>query len=139
MTNKQKLFVVEYLKDLNATQAAIRAGYSKNTAHVIGYENLNKPDISQAISDQLEKMLGESKHAIKAKIVDALKQLAFDDLEVDLYADSEGNAIGVSRKDRLKALELLGKYAAMFTEKVQVSDPNGAPIALNVTLKHAEE
>ena len=49
LTNKQQAFVNEYLIDLNATQAAIRAGYSKKTAQVIGSENLCKPVISEAI------------------------------------------------------------------------------------------
>ena len=49
LTQKQRLFVDEYLIDLNATQAAIRAGYSKKTAGQIGDENLKKPQIAQAI------------------------------------------------------------------------------------------
>ena len=49
MTDKQTVFVQEYLKDMNATQAAIRAGYSEHTAYSIGQENLKKPEIKQAI------------------------------------------------------------------------------------------
>lgn len=49
LTEKQKRFVEEYLIDLNATQAAIRSGYSEKTAHSIGHENLSKPDIQNAI------------------------------------------------------------------------------------------
>ena len=51
LTDKQRAFVAEYLKDLNATQAAIRAGYSAKTARKIGNENLTKPDIAQASSE----------------------------------------------------------------------------------------
>jgi phage terminase small subunit len=50
LTPKERLFVAEYLKDFNATQAAIRAGYSKKTARSIGYENLTKPHIQKALS-----------------------------------------------------------------------------------------
>lgn len=50
LTPKQELFVQEYLVDLNATQAAIRAGYSEQTAAQTGYENLRKPDIADAIA-----------------------------------------------------------------------------------------
>ncbi len=50
LTPKQQAFVNEYLIDLNATQAAIRAGYSKKTARFIGAENLTKPDIEAAIA-----------------------------------------------------------------------------------------
>ena len=49
LTPKQSMFVKEYLVDLNATQAAIRAGYSVKTAEVIGYENLRKPQIESEI------------------------------------------------------------------------------------------
>ena len=51
LTPKQARFVEEYLVDLNATQAAIRAGYSESTARAIGHENLTKPDIQEAIAE----------------------------------------------------------------------------------------
>ncbi len=54
LTNKQRVFVEEYLVDHNATQAAIRAGYSENTAQEIGSENLSKPIIKSAIADAME-------------------------------------------------------------------------------------
>ncbi|OKP83288.1 hypothetical protein A3844_22805 [Paenibacillus helianthi] len=55
LTAKQKLFVTEYLVDLNATQAAIRAGYSAKTARSVGQENLTKPDIKIAIQEAMDK------------------------------------------------------------------------------------
>lgn len=54
LTNKQRVFVQEYLIDLNATQAAIRAGYSEQTAKAIGSENLTKPDIQAAVEEAKE-------------------------------------------------------------------------------------
>jgi len=53
MTPKQTLFAAEYLIDLNATQAAIRAGYSEKTAAEVGYENLRKPQIGKAIEEAM--------------------------------------------------------------------------------------
>ena len=53
MTAKQRRFCDEYLIDLNATQAAIRAGYSKKTAYSIGDENLNKPEIKEFIAKRM--------------------------------------------------------------------------------------
>ncbi len=53
MTPKQQRFVDEFLIDLNATQAAIRAGYSKKTARAVGSENLTKPDIAEAIAEAM--------------------------------------------------------------------------------------
>jgi phage terminase small subunit len=57
LTEKQKKFIKEYPKDLNATQAAKRAGYSKHTAQEIGSENLSKPIIKEAIKKDVEKRL----------------------------------------------------------------------------------
>lgn len=61
LTVKQTLFIQEYLKDLNATQAAIRAGYSETSAKVIGCENLTKPDIAEAISKAMDERMAEIK------------------------------------------------------------------------------
>ena len=63
MTEKQKLFCEEYLIDLNATQAALRAGYSEKTAYSIGNENLKKPEIQEYI----QKRLKEKEDALIAK------------------------------------------------------------------------
>jgi phage terminase small subunit len=71
MTAKQKLFCDEYLVDLNATQAAIRAGYSKKTATVIAAENLRKPNIQEYI----QKRLAEKEDALIAKQDEVLKYL----------------------------------------------------------------
>ena len=54
LTHKQQCFVAEYLIDLNATQAAIRAGYSAKTAGAVGGENLQKPEIQQAIAEAMQ-------------------------------------------------------------------------------------
>jgi len=54
MRNKQKVFIQEYVKDFNATQAALRAGYSPKTARSIGHENLTKPDIAAAIKARID-------------------------------------------------------------------------------------
>ena len=71
MTEKQRLFCEEYLIDLNATQAAIRAGYSKKTAYSIGQENLTKPEIKKYI----EKRMAEKEDALIAKQDEVLKYL----------------------------------------------------------------
>lgn len=53
LTRKQKTFINEYLVDFNATQAAIRAGYSERSAGAIGWENLKKPEISEEIDKRI--------------------------------------------------------------------------------------
>ena len=67
LTAKQKMFCREYLVDLNATQAAIRAGYSKKTAPIIGFENLHKPNIAEVIAERMAKR--EEKVEINAEYV----------------------------------------------------------------------
>lgn len=60
LTDKQQRLVDEYLIDLNATQAAIRAGYSEKTAKEIGSENLTKPNIAKAIEEAIQKAINFS-------------------------------------------------------------------------------
>lgn len=79
LTAKQQAFIEEYLIDLNATQAAIRAGYSEDTAFSIGCENLTKPLIAAAIA---EAKLARSKRTnIKAdRVLQELARIGFSDL-----------------------------------------------------------
>lgn len=64
-TDKQTRFVQEYCVDFNATQAAIRAGYSEKTAGQMGHENLKKPEIKQAIEERLEQLAMSAAEATK--------------------------------------------------------------------------
>lgn len=79
MTPKQKKFVLEYLIDLNATQAAIRAGYSKKTANRTASENLSKPDIQEAIQVAQAKT-AKKLEITREMIVDEYRKLAFSDM-----------------------------------------------------------
>lgn len=85
LTKKQAIFVKEYLVDLNATQAAIRAGYSENTAKETGYENLTKPHIAKAIKEQQNKRIERTE--VNADYV--LKRLVeIDEMDVcDILSD----------------------------------------------------
>ncbi|WP_220357719.1 terminase small subunit [Xanthomonas campestris] len=74
LTQKQQRFVVEYLKDQNATQAAIRAGYSEKTARSVGSENLTKPDIAAAIQKAQSKVAQQAAvtvHSLAAELEEA--------------------------------------------------------------------
>lgn len=106
LTAKQAAFVREYLIDLNATQAAIRAGYSEKTARSTGQENMTKPAIAAEIDKRLQKR--EKKTGITAERV--LKELAAIGFNVEAERAT----------DRLKALELIGRHLAMFTDKSEV-------------------
>jgi phage terminase small subunit len=102
---KQKAFTVEYMKDKNATQAAIRAGYSAKTARSIGNELLAKPDIMQAIADL-------------QKAAEARAGITVDSIVEDLTGIAKDAA--TAPRDKIRAYELLGKYLGMFTEKVDI-------------------
>jgi phage terminase small subunit len=110
---KQELFVVEYLKDFNATKAAIRAGYSTKSAHAIGQENLKKPVIKKAIDEEMKQRTKNVKISVDW-VIQGVKCIA-ENLEEQT-------------KDRLKAYELLGKYLKMFTEKHEISGSSSGPI-----------
>lgn len=79
LNDKQKQFCEEYLIDLNATQAAIRAGYSKNTASETGYENLTKPHIQNYISELKEKR-NKRVGISQDEILNELKNFAYSDI-----------------------------------------------------------
>ena len=66
LTHKQQVFVNEYLRDFNATQAAIRTGYSQKSAGAIGNENLLKPEIKQAIEQRIERGDLKTERALRA-------------------------------------------------------------------------
>ncbi|MCX3307972.1 terminase small subunit [Pantoea vagans] len=88
LTDKQEMFCREYLIDLNATQAAIRAGYSDNTARKIGSENLTKPDIAQRIID----LKSERNERVEVNADYVLRRLVeIDEMDVlDILKDDGG-------------------------------------------------
>ena len=111
MTPKQQAFVREYLVDLNATQAAMRAGYSKRTAHVIGHENLTKPEIAIAIEAAMDE------RAERTKITaDYVLQGIRDTVE---RCRGDGEAFNPAQA--LKGFELLGKHLKLFTDKTELT------------------
>lgn len=140
LTPKQERFVQEYLIDLNATQAAIRAGYSERTAGSIGDENLRKPEIAAAVQkamDERAKKTGITAEYVLTTIVDTIERckqaspvldrqgkpvmVETDTGEIAPAYTFEANAV-------LKGAELLGKHLKMFTDKTEVSGPDGGPV-----------
>lgn len=118
---KQKTFCDEYLVDLNATQAAIRAGYSKKTAKVIGAENLTKPAIATYIDKRMDKRAEKTGVTIDW-VVNKLKDLVeicMASKPVTIKVNGELVESGKYKVDSFGAkgaLELLGKHLGMFKE-----------------------
>lgn len=105
---KQQLFIEEYLVDLNATQAAKRAGYSEKTAYSIGQENLNKPEIQEAVQKAFNER-SERTEITQDYVLGTIKET------VEKCKESD-NTNGI-----LKGCELLGKHLKLFTDKVEHS------------------
>lgn len=124
MNARQKRFCDEYLIDCNATQAAIRAGYSPKTAKSIGQENLTKPDLKAYIDEQLERLHNE-KTADAQEVLEYLTAVMrgqHREQTLQLVGDGVQTIadIDVSARERLKAAELIGKRYGMFRDNVNV-------------------
>lgn len=94
LTDKQKMFISEYLVNgFNATQAAISAGYSEDTAYSIGHENLNKPEIRQAINAEINRTLDNNREELKRIVLDEYRKIATSDIKKILQYDQDGVVI----------------------------------------------
>ena len=143
MNAKQKRFCDEYLIDLNATQAAIRAGYSEKTAGVIANENLKKPYIREYIDERM----AEKEAALIADQNEVMRYLTAvlrgESLSEVIVVEGLGEGASQARrlkklpdeKDRLRAAELLGKAHMLFTDKVQQE----IDMDLNITVDYGDE
>ena len=99
------------LIDLNATQAAIRAGYSKKTAQQVGSQNLSKLVIQTAIQKAMNQR-SKSTGITAAKVLDAIAEIGFADFSEDIRAS-----------DKLKALELMARHLSMFDNAAKSECP----------------
>lgn len=151
LTDKQRLFVHEYLKDLNASKAALRAGYSEASAYNQGYELMKMP----LVQAEIQKAMDERAERVNISAAKILKRLddiadidigeAYDDngrllpikempvhirkaiSSVKVYEDFiDSTKIGEIREvkfwDKLKSNELLGKHLKLFTDVLDVND-----------------
>ena len=121
LTAKQRAFIEAYTG--NATEAAIKAGYSKDTAYSIGQENLKKPEIQQAIRERESKRLSPA-IAKRDRLLEFWTQTMED---TDIYI-----------KERLRASELLGKAQGVFLERVEMEHTGSLDIRGEVRLRLLE-
>lgn len=151
MTARQARFVQEYLVDLNGTQAAIRAGYSKRTANKQAARLLAKVSVRQAVQEAMAAREARTE-ITQDMVVRELARVAFGDpralmvwgpdgvrlrdsgeltedqaatvAEVSQSVTASGGSLKLKRHDKVRALELLGKHLGMFTDmNVNVNEP----------------
>lgn len=144
---KQQRFVQEYLKDLNGTQAAIRAGYSAKTAQEQSSRLLSHVIVNQAIKQGIDKR-AKRVEITQDEIIAELRKVAFGGMdklarwnasgvqfhdsaqldadtlanvaEVSETTNQHGGSLKIKRYDKVKALELLGRHVGMFNDKLEI-------------------
>lgn len=124
LTPKQEKFIDEYLVDLNATQAAIRAGYSAKHAHTIASQLLSKTQVSDEITKR-RKALADDFGITRERVVKEMARLAF--LDVRNFFDDEGNPIHVSK---------LSDDAAAAINGLDVSTVGNSEMGIGQVLKY---
>lgn len=141
LTPKQKAFCQYYIETLNATESAIRAGYSEHTACAIGTENLRKPNIRLYIDEQMA-LKDNARIASAEEVLELLTQMARGEMQeetVSTYRDrSEIVKKQITPRDRARAAELLGKRYALFTEKHDISGDLGLHINVDYGDEHED-
>jgi phage terminase small subunit len=126
MTKKQERFAIEYLVDANATQAAVRAGYSEKTAYSQGQRMLKNVEVQNYIQEHM-KAIEDSKIATADEIIKYLTSVlrgetAGEEIVIEACGDGSSKAKAItkapSEKDKLKAAELLGKRYGLFKDNM---------------------
>ena len=150
MNDKQESFVAEYLIDLNATQAAIRAGYSEATAYSQGQRLLKNVEVADAIQKRMDKRSKRTEVTAdyvletivstieRCKQAEPVLDRKGDPVMVETPDGGEAKAYTFNAAGVLKGAELLGKHLKLFTEKVEHSGPDGAAIQIEQVKSDAE-
>ncbi|MEQ6916021.1 terminase small subunit [Halomonas aquatica] len=147
LTPKQSRFVDEYLIDLNATQAAIRAGYSEKTARQVGAENLSKPDIASAIEARTQER--SERTQINADMVlqgilhnvrrceqgEVVRNSRGEPMMIETLDGEMAVAYRYDASNALKGYEMLGKHLKLFTDR---HEHEGAETVTRIELVAAE-
>jgi phage terminase small subunit len=147
LTERQKRFVQEYVKDFNGSQAAIRAGYSKKGSCVMASQLLIIPKVSELIKASTEKKTSEAEME-RARIIRELKRIAFGSMKdiadwngsgveykdsaslsddvlasissVEESTNAHGGSLKIKQHDKIAAMKLLGKHYGLFNDKIDL-------------------
>lgn len=161
LTAKQALFVQEYLVDLNASKAALRAGYSPKTAYSMGHELLKKPEIKASVASAIaartqrtqidaDWVLQRLAQEVEADLADLYHESGelkptqdWPDIwrkglvtGIEVLEEADGKKATVRKvrlSDRIRRLELIGKHVAVgaFRERHELAGPDGGPIVID--------
>lgn len=118
--DRQEIFAQEYITDFNGKQAAIRAGYSEKTAESQASRLLRNVKVRSEIERLLEDPIGK-RNETRARVLEQLEFIAFSDSEIDVRKDDKGNILDVSRKDKIRAIELLMRMHGLMNDKLELS------------------
>lgn len=142
LTPKQERFANEYIKTLNVTQSAIKAGYSPNSAHVTGSRLLRKEKVDEYIKSKKDEIMDDTILSAKELLYLLTQAAVGDETETKEAVVKKGTfernpdsgrmnlvynehvetvEIPIKPSDRLKARDLLGRYHSLFTEKVDLN------------------
>ena len=117
LTDKQKMFCKEYMVDLNATQAAIRADYSESTSKQIGSENLSK----LAIQEEIQRLMSKRAQRVEINAEDVLQDIIDTREQCGALMVLDGEIDSAAVNARLKANDMLAKHLGMYIERVEHS------------------
>lgn len=122
LTAKQKRFVDEYALDQNATQAAIRAGYSQKTAGSVGSENLTKPEIAKAIENRLEKLSEqtENRYEDRVKVAQKILSRAMNAEPVIVGGEAVEGEYTFDARGALAANDQLARLGGYYRDKMKI-------------------
>lgn len=142
MTAKQKRFCNEYLIDCNATQAAIRAGYSAKTAYSVGQRMLKNVEVKKYIDEQFEKLKNDNiadTQEIMEYLTSVMRGEQKEQVPLMYYDKQILEEKSASIKERLKAAELLGKRYSLFTEKMELETTASVKIMDDIPCETGEK
>ena len=128
---KQERFVIEYIKDMNMTKAAERAGYSEKSAIMHGSRLLRNAKVREKVAE-LEAEVKNEAIATAQEVEEFLSAAMRGELteEKSYISDEKKKERRIAMKERIKAAELLAKRYALLTEKTELSGKDGQPIVI---------
>lgn len=133
MRDKHRKFIIEYVKDQNATQAAIRAGYSSRSATIAGTRLMRNVNVRS----EIEKLMADAAERCGITvefILNGLREVAERCMQGKERLAKDGTPLGVWQFDSAganRAMELLGRYKGMFVDKHEVTGKDGGAIIIN--------